>query len=97
MNPGDLAEFYYTQAGTSFRLGDTDKAIALVTKSIDLCEKQKYYVFRASCHTVAAHVEESISDANFAVKLSPSNPEAVYTRADANFYAGEFEWALVDF
>ncbi|KAH0572517.1 Tetratricopeptide repeat-containing protein [Spironucleus salmonicida] len=97
MIPKELADQYYTQAQNHYRLGDNEKAIKQVTQAIELFPSQSYFIFRSKCHTTAAHVKQSLEDAYHAIKLNKLQAEAYYVCAEANFYAGEFELALVEF
>jgi lipoprotein NlpI/transglutaminase-like putative cysteine protease len=72
-----------TLAIKSGKLGETDLAGS--------------YCLRSSAHGELGSVREALADANEAVKLTPSSPEAFRCRAYAYLVSGRFEESIADF
>lgn len=87
----------YNMLGTVQKdLGNTDKAIAAFTKSIEIEPTEPPYYNRARLYASIGEYDKAISDYSMAIKYSETNPDAYKERAIAKLTKGAYDKTLTD-
>jgi tetratricopeptide repeat protein 25 len=78
------------------------KSIECINKALNYTKtnnnnKKKCLQTRSHCYQILGKIEESLNDANEALSLETNNPYSILLKAEALYYKGEFEWALMYF
>lgn len=60
-------------------------------------ENREFLVFRSRCYNAEAMTEPAIADAQAAIEIDPNHYAGYYCRAEALFFNGEPELALIDY
>lgn len=80
-----------------FLLGETDKALADLNRSIKLDDKdERAYVRRSIVYSKLEDLVNALMDANKAVELDPSAPESLLNRADVFIRQAKFDSAIAE-
>ena len=89
---------YYGRARTYWAMGEYEKALADINKSIEMdSSKEDVIARRAAIYFKLGKNDLALADISKAIKLSPNNTTAYIERGDHFLDAGEFEKALCDF
>ncbi|KAH0571190.1 Tetratricopeptide repeat protein [Spironucleus salmonicida] len=91
------ADLLLREAEQAYRIQNFNKAITSLTYAIELSASFSLYNFRSKCYTAASYTDQAIQDANTAIKFNKDSHEGYFCRAEAEFFKGEFELALVDY
>ena len=78
------------------------KSIECINKAIKFTKtnannRKKCLQTRSYCYQILGKIEDSLHDANDALSFEKNNPYSILLKAEALYYKGEFEWALMYF
>jgi tetratricopeptide (TPR) repeat protein len=76
------AKNYFLQAQEALKQGDTSKAIAAFTASIESKPNAWAYMERAKLYAAAGQGEQALQDAQKAVELEPENSDALWLEGE---------------
>jgi tetratricopeptide (TPR) repeat protein len=84
--------------GDSYRqTGELDKAIASLTKSIEIMPETISYVTRADAHLAKGNCDRAIDDYTEAIRQNPEDPQIHFSRGTAYNAKGANAKAIADF
>uniref|UniRef100_A0A3P9P1H1 Outer dynein arm-docking complex subunit 4 n=1 Tax=Poecilia reticulata TaxID=8081 RepID=A0A3P9P1H1_POERE len=79
-----------------YRKRNYKQALNSFTAAVELTPKEKRcYVSRSKCYIQLGQFRNALMDAEASLAEDPLFPEGVYQKAEALYYLGEFEFALV--
>jgi class 3 adenylate cyclase/Tfp pilus assembly protein PilF len=96
LSQDDQAEITYRYGRALRDTGETDKAVEILTRAIDLNPTADAYNYRGIAHYDQGEYPKAIADYDEAVRLSPLFAEAINNRAWTRFKDGDLKPALED-
>lgn len=95
------AQKYKDEGNEAFKNEDWDKALALYTKAISLAPRDSrelsvFYKNRAAVHLKFERYNEAVEDCNKSLEIVPTDPKALYRRAQALESLERYEEAYRD-
>jgi lipoprotein NlpI len=95
---GETVDELLAQARTALSKGQTDQALAHLTKAISLDPKgTPAYLFRAAVYESQGRNTDALADLNKAIELEPKLADAYDRRGSVQFKLGRFQESLADF
>jgi TonB family protein len=97
----DNGDFFYSRAQVHDRIGNTDQALADLSKAVQLIEselgKSIAFALRARIYDKLGRFDESIKDYTEAIRLAPDFAYHHANRGDVYFEKKEYEKAITDY
>ena len=96
---GSFDFIYYSRSQCYNEIGDTEHAIADITKCIELGDGKDYYaiISRADYYREGGQYKEAIADFTKGIELDPTNIEAYYRRGWCYELSGDDDSAMKDY
>ncbi|KAK3577964.1 hypothetical protein CHS0354_020803 [Potamilus streckersoni] len=96
--PKATFEIYKAEADSLYKQGGYKKAIESYTMALDLQENDKNcLVSRSKCYLKLGDTENALQDAEAALTEDKTFHKGIYQKAQALYYMGDFEMALVNY
>jgi tetratricopeptide (TPR) repeat protein len=78
--------------------GNLENGVSFLSKAIDICpDDQGALIARSKCYMKLGAPEKALQDAETALSLDPKNIRAIFQKAEALYYMGNFEHSLMFF
>ena len=96
---GSSASIYYNRSECYNEIGDTERAIADITKCIELGDGKDYYaiISRADYYREGGQYKEAIADFTKGIELDPTSAYAYYKRGWCYELSGDDDSAMKDY
>lgn len=96
---GSAASIYYNRSECYNEIGDTERAIADMTKYIEIGDGKDYYalVARADYYREGGRYEEAIADFSKGIELEPTDAYVYYKRGWCYELSGDDDAAMKDY
>jgi tetratricopeptide (TPR) repeat protein len=88
----------YAKGVEAFEKGETDAAIALMSRAIQLDPKYApAYCDRGLALVIKGDLDKAVTDLNTAIRLAPSGERSYFNRGFAYFHKGDYDKAVADY
>ncbi|XP_044267653.1 outer dynein arm-docking complex subunit 4 isoform X2 [Tribolium madens] len=90
------SKLWYEEANSHIKVGNLAKAIYSYNKALELNPTEKSaLVARSKCYILLGQPENALKDAETALNIDKTYLRAIYQKAEALYYLGDFEHSLM--
>nr|CAI5855385.1 unnamed protein product [Callosobruchus analis] len=96
LNQRKESKLWYEEANSHIKSGNWEKALHSYNKAIELNPTEKNaLVARSKCYILLGQPKKALEDAESALQIDKTFIKAIYQKAEALYFLGDFELALM--